>query len=277
MPPVPPVPPVPTVEPDEPHRHREMAESFGSDAARYDRARPRYPDALVAAVADAAPGPDVLDVGCGTGIAARQFRAAGCRVLGVDVDARMAAFARDTGLEVEVAAFETWDAGGRTFDAVVAGQTWHWLDPPAGAARASGLLRPGGRLAVFWNVFRPPADVAEAFREVHRRVMPDAPLNPWTASALDGYAPILTRASDGIRRTGTFSEPEQWWFEWARTSTRDEWLEQLATSGGADRIPPATWDAMATGIGGIVDDMGGSITMPYTTVAITAVRLEGGP
>ena len=32
-------------------------------------------------------GQRVLDVGCGTGIAARQFQAAGCQVLGVDPDA----------------------------------------------------------------------------------------------------------------------------------------------------------------------------------------------
>jgi ubiquinone/menaquinone biosynthesis C-methylase UbiE len=52
-----------------------MAESFGTDAERYDRARPRYPDALVERIAAGSPGPDVLDVGCGTGIAARQFQA----------------------------------------------------------------------------------------------------------------------------------------------------------------------------------------------------------
>src|SRR3954471_7627 len=68
------------------HQQRETAESFGADAARYDRARPSYPAAMVARIVAAAPGPDVLDVGCGTGIAARLFRDAGCRVLGVDVD-----------------------------------------------------------------------------------------------------------------------------------------------------------------------------------------------
>jgi SAM-dependent methyltransferase len=51
----------------EAHRQREMAESFGIDPGRYDRTRPRYPDALVARIAAASPGPDVLDVGCGTG------------------------------------------------------------------------------------------------------------------------------------------------------------------------------------------------------------------
>jgi len=54
-----------------------VAESFGSDAERYDRTRPRYPDAMVDRIVAASPGPDMLDVGCGTGIEARQFQAAG--------------------------------------------------------------------------------------------------------------------------------------------------------------------------------------------------------
>ena len=51
-----------------PHRTRQIAESFGADAERYDRARPAYPDALVARIVASMPGPEVLDVGCGTGI-----------------------------------------------------------------------------------------------------------------------------------------------------------------------------------------------------------------
>src|SRR5581483_5420759 len=129
---MPTLPPQEQLPSDEPHRHRQIAESFGTDAERYDRTRPRYPDALVDRVVAGSPGPDVLDVGCGTGIAARQFRAAGCRVLGVEVDARMAELARRSGLEVEVGSFETWDPAGRTFDAVIAAQAWHWVDPVAG-------------------------------------------------------------------------------------------------------------------------------------------------
>jgi 2-polyprenyl-3-methyl-5-hydroxy-6-metoxy-1,4-benzoquinol methylase len=78
----------------------------------------------VGRVVAASPGRDVLDVGCGTGVAARQFQAAGCRVLGVDPDARMAELARRGGVEAEVAAFEAGDSAGREFDAVVAGQAW---------------------------------------------------------------------------------------------------------------------------------------------------------
>ena len=53
-------------DPREPHQARQVAESFGADAERYDRARPSYPGALVERIVAASPGPDVLDAGCGT-------------------------------------------------------------------------------------------------------------------------------------------------------------------------------------------------------------------
>ncbi|MGH3833314.1 MAG: class I SAM-dependent methyltransferase [Pseudonocardiaceae bacterium] len=248
-----------------------MAESFGTDPERYDRARPRYPDALVEAVLAASPGSDVLDVGIGTGIAARQFRAAGCRVLGVDVDARMAEFARRSGLEVEVATFEAWDPAGRSFDAIIAGQSWHWVDPVAGAARAARALRPGGRMAVFWNVFQPSPEVAEAFSTVYHRVLPDSPRNPWAKP--NAYSVILTKAADGIRAVGAFSDPEQWHFDWTRSYNRDEWLEALRTGGDASQLPPPQLEELVAGTGTAIDQIGGSFTMRYTAVVITTAVL----
>ena len=131
----------------EPHRQREVAESFGVDPALYNRARPAYPEALIERILAATPGRDILDVGCGTGIVARQFQAAGCTVLGVEPDTRMAKFARGKGVEVDVATFEAWEPAGRMFDAVVAGTEWHWIDPVAGAAKAALVLGRGGVLA----------------------------------------------------------------------------------------------------------------------------------
>jgi SAM-dependent methyltransferase len=90
------------------HQHRRIAESFGVDPDRYDRTRPRYPDALVERIIAGCTGRDVLDVGSGTGIVARQFGAAGCTVIGIEPDERMAEFARRGGAEVEVATFEAW-------------------------------------------------------------------------------------------------------------------------------------------------------------------------
>ena len=79
------------------HTDRKRAESFGQDAASYDRLRPSYPDQLIQELLADGPS-DVLDVGCGTGIAGALLAARGCRVLGVEPDERMAALARAKGL-----------------------------------------------------------------------------------------------------------------------------------------------------------------------------------
>jgi SAM-dependent methyltransferase len=226
-------------------------------------------DAIVAA----SPGPEVVDVGCGTGIAARQFQAAGCRVLGVEVDARMADWARQRGLEVEVAAFEAWDPAGRAFDAVVSGQAWHWIDPVAGAAKAARALRAGGRLAVFWNTDQPPPELAEAFAAVYRRVLPDSLASRrWATASSDPYARLRAKAADGIRQAGAFGDPEEWPFDWERSCCRDEWLDQVPTIGDHSQYPPAQLEELLAGIGAAIDAMGGSFMIRYTTVAVTAAR-----
>jgi SAM-dependent methyltransferase len=250
-----------------------MAESFGVDAGRYDRARPSYPDAIVDRIVATSPGPEILDVGCGTGIVARQFRAAGCRVLGVEPDARMADFARATGIEVEVSRFETWDAAGRAFDAVVAGQSWHWVDPVAGAAKAAQVLRPGGVLAAFWHVFEAPPPVSTAFAEVYRRVVPDPPFTVQAAGqGRMPYLGVITKVADGMREVGGFGEAEQSRFDWERSYTRDEWLDLLPTTGGLTRLPPDKLAEVLDHVGAAIDALGGTFTMPYITVAVTAAR-----
>lgn len=258
-------------EPD-PETLRRAARSFGADAERYDRTRPRYPQAVVDRITAASPGPALLDVGCGTGVAARQFRSAGCRVLGIEPDERMARLARRDGIEVEIATIEDWDPAGRRFDAVVAGQTWHWVDAPAGTAKAARALRAGGRLALFWNVAQPPAEAARAFAEVHNRLLPETLRLPEGRSAMDGYSPMFAAATAAVDGDAAFGEARQWRFDWERRYDRDEWLDQLPTGGIYTRLPEDTLAALLAGTGAAVDALGGAFTMRYTTVVVTAER-----
>jgi SAM-dependent methyltransferase len=252
---------------------RQIAESFGYEADRYDRTRPSYPQAMVDRIVAASPGRDVLDVGCGTGIVARQFQAAGCRVFGIDADARMADLAHQRGLEAEVARFEDWDPAGRAFDAVVCGQAWHWIDPVAGAAKAAQALRPGGRFAVFWNAMEPPPGLAEAFAAVFRQVMSEFPALHHGMPGGDAYAALCTRAGDAAREVGGFGDPEQWRFDWDRPYTREEWLDVVPTFGAlASQLPPPKLQDLLAGIGAAVDAVGGTFTMHYATVALTTTR-----
>jgi len=266
------------------HRNRQVAESFGTDAARYDRTRPTYPAALISRVVAASPGRDFLDVGIGTGIAARLFQAAGCSVLGVEADARMAEFARnagagtEAGTEVEVSAIEAWDPAGRTFDAVVSGQAWHWVDPVAGAAKAAEVLRPGGLFAAFWNVHQPPDEVSAAFAEVYRQYAPELPGTQASANLVGSYLGFCEQVGESLRATdGAFGEPETWQFEWEKTYTREEWLDVTPTHGGHSLLPAERLKALLDALGAAIDELGGGFVVHYTTVAVTALRFPSSP
>lgn len=261
--------------PREPHQLRRVAESFGVDAQRYDRARPRYPDALITRIVAASPGRAMVDVGCGTGILARQLQAAGCTVLGVEPDPRMAEFARQRGLVVEEAKFEDWNPAGRTFDAVVAGTVWHWVDPAAGSAKAAQVLRAGGLLAIFGHAFQLPQAVHDAFATAYRRVAPDSPFQlPEPSQAVGIYEAGYAKAAEAIRRTGEFSDPDQYRIDWQRSYARDEWLDQLPTQGGLTRLPADKVESVLDSVGAAIDAMGGRITLPYATVVVTAQRTD---
>jgi hypothetical protein len=126
---------------------------------------------------------------------------------------------------------------------------------------------------VFWHVFQLPSDVAAAFAAVYRRVVPDSPFNfQGSRPALDAYQGLFTKAADGIREVGGFSDPEQWRFDWEQSYSRDAWLDQLPTSGALTRLPPDELAEVLEGGGAAIDAVGGSFRMGYATVAVTAAR-----
>lgn len=228
-----------------------------------------YPDELIARTLDLSPGPEILDVGCGTGIEARQLQAAGAHVLGVEPDGRMAAYARSRGLVVEESRFEDWDAAGRTFDAVVAAQAWHWVDPVAGAAKVRNVLRPGGLFAAFWNVYEPPTPVGDALLEGLREVVPDLPLGLGAIKQADKtYEAGARQVGERFVDLGGFAEPEPWRFSWSRDVTREEWLDFVPTQGFLTRLSAEQCAPVLEVVGAAIDDLGGTFTLSTVTVGI---------
>lgn len=59
-----------------------------------------------------------------------------------------------------------------------------------------------------------------------------------------------------------------------RSYTWDEWPDQLPTTGGHTQLPPAKPEEALAGIGAAIDAVGGSVTMRYATVAVTAARTD---
>ncbi len=87
---------------------------------------------------------------------------------------------------------------------------------------------------------------------------------------MDTYQPLFAKIADGIRQTGSFSEPKQWRFTCERTYSLEEWLDQLPTFGGLTQLPADKMSEVLDSAGSAIDKLGGHTTMPYTTVVITS-------
>ncbi|GAA3160513.1 MULTISPECIES: class I SAM-dependent methyltransferase [Streptomyces] len=148
----------------QPPSHEARARSFDTVATQYAAARPGYPPALHDAVEEAAgrplAGARVLDVGAGTGLATAALAARGARVTAVEPGAAMAAelHRAHPALPVVRARGEALPfPDGAGFDLVTYAQSWHWTVPERSVPEALRVLRPGGTLALWWNV--PDPDV----------------------------------------------------------------------------------------------------------------------
>ncbi len=255
---------------------RERARLFDREAERYDRSRPTYPDAVIDEVLGPEPaGVTVLDVACGTGIASRQMTARGARVLGVELNPGMARIARRHGIATEVAAFETWEPAGRTFDVVTCAQAWHWLDPEVSLEKAALVLRAGGRLCVIWSVGHHPNDLAAALEAVYRRALPPGAGNltvGYSANTMDHAPPDFRAAFAGLRARDKFETPQVKSVPWARVYTRDEWLDELQSHSDHAALAADLRSSLLNEVARTIDDFGGSFRMAYETILISAAR-----
>jgi SAM-dependent methyltransferase len=128
---------------------------FGRDADGYEDARPSYPAAATDHILGLAKGPDVVEVGAGTGKATESIARSGIELTCLEPSSEMAALLEAKslpGVSVVVGRFEDWDGPPESVDLIYAAQAWHWVDRDRGFHRALSLLRPGGALALMWNI-----------------------------------------------------------------------------------------------------------------------------
>ncbi|MFD3913505.1 class I SAM-dependent methyltransferase [Streptomyces sp. NPDC058603] len=136
----------------------ERALSFDAVADQYDEARPGYPPALFDAVEELTgrplKGSRVVDVGAGTGIATRLLRARGAHVTAVEPGPLMAARLRRAapGVPLVRGLGDALPLADGSADLITYAQSWHWTDPARSVPEALRVLRPGGALALWWNI-----------------------------------------------------------------------------------------------------------------------------
>jgi ubiquinone/menaquinone biosynthesis C-methylase UbiE len=137
--------------------HEAAAVGFDRAAEVYERARPSYPAEAVAHIVTSlgiTQGSRVLDLAAGTGKLTRLLVPTGADLVAVEPVAGMREQLHAVLPEIEVrdGTAEALPADDASVDAVVCAQAFHWFDQQAALREIRRALRPGGGLAVVFNI-----------------------------------------------------------------------------------------------------------------------------
>jgi SAM-dependent methyltransferase len=254
--------------------------AFGASPADYHAARPPYPEATWLALRERGnlgAGIDILEIGAGTGLATTQLlaRDPSCLVA-IEPDARLADFMRtsivDARLQLVTAPFETAKLPLEAFDLVASATAFHWLDAGRSLRRIHGLLRPGGAVALWWNVFG-DASRPDPFHEATAHLFAGQCLSP--SAGREGKPPYALDAEMRIRElseAGFAADPPQF-VRWVLDL--DPWgvRNLYATHSNVAALPPDDRDSLLDSLVDIAtSQFAGRVERKMTTAIYTARR-----
>jgi SAM-dependent methyltransferase len=135
---------------------------FGNRVADYVATRPGYPPAvldLLRTEAGLTLSSVIADIGSGTGLSAEMFLKLGHTVYGVEPNAEMRAagerlLSNYPHFHSVAGSAEATTLPDASIDLIIAGQAFHWFDPPGARAEFRRILRPGGHVVLMWNTRR---------------------------------------------------------------------------------------------------------------------------
>jgi len=165
---------------------------YRSVAERYAQGRPYFHGHVMQRIRErlslTEPLPEVIDVGCGTGLSTRALKEIATHIVGTDASAAMIALAPpDPRITYVVAAAEQLPAFARPCDLMTLSSAFHWLDGDAFFAQARRVLAPAGYMIIYDNYFMGRMEGQPAFQSWWRDIfLARYPSPPRAPVAFDG-------------------------------------------------------------------------------------------
>ena len=203
---------------------------FGHDPAGYDAARPRYPQWIFDTLLDAGalyPGAATLEIGPGTGLATVHLLTHGVNPLVlVEPDPRFEAALItavkpfNVGCEYYFQTFEQTTLASEQFDLIVCATAFHWLDAVPALKKAKLSLKPGGSIALIWNVLQ-DLEKEDLFHNATQTLLNALATSPSGAPNTLPYAlNVEARRSDAL--AAGFSSVTYQESKWTHTITTEQ-------------------------------------------------------
>jgi SAM-dependent methyltransferase len=154
---------------------------YGNVAQTYDRVRPKYTQEFLDRIVEVAGIPiagNILEVGCGPGTATVSLAKMGFSLVSLEPNLAAYTIARQNSniypnVEIINTNFEEWEPIDRSFDALVAATSWHWVAPKSKHLKAASALKTGGALILMWNTaMQPPTYIFNKLSGIFDRYIP---------------------------------------------------------------------------------------------------------
>lgn len=245
---------------------------FNLVAEDYENVRPTYPADVFERIVEYSGLTEhfnVLEIGCGTGQATLPMALLGVRLLAIDPGDHLLKLAHAKLITYPKVAlrncfFEDADLTSNSFDLAISATAFHWIPPEIAYPKTAEVLKPGGTLALFWNMM-------PTFEEkIESRLR----------TIFDGYVPGLGDSSFGkgsriasdegieeLRSSGLFTMIEREWYNWSLRLSGGDFAKLLFTFGNFQALPSEIGAQLFDSIQDWVKrDLGDIIECRYETV-----------
>jgi len=232
----------------------------------YEEARPEYPAEAAAWLAERLelqPGRTVLDLAAGTGKLTRRLVSTGARVVAVEplpaMRARLIELVPDA-VVLEGAAERIPLADG-SVDAVTVGQAFHWFRLGEALPELHRVLRPGGALALVWNLREGPLD--DVLAEILRPLRGETP----------AHADLRWR--DQLEASALFGPIEERDFRWEEDYEPELLVKRALSVSFVAALPAEQRDEVAARVRGALSTLPRPVRSRFVTKAFISVRQTG--